>query len=659
MDFFQHQEQARKHTFRLVLFFGLAVLSIIALTYAAVTIAVIAISQGEANTAFNPVVILAVSAGVIGVVVCAILYKLAALRRGGAAVAEMLNGQLILRSTQDNDERKILNIVDEMAIAAGTPVPPVYLIDNNGINAFAAGYAVDDAVIGITRGAIRKLSRDELQGVLAHEFSHILNGDMRLNLRLMAIIFGILAIGFCGQMLMRVMAHSGHRRSHSSNKKGGGAAILVLLGLGLALLIIGYVGVFFANCIKAAVSRQREYLADAAAVQFTRNPDGIGNALMKIGSYGCAVHTAEASEISHMFFAEGVSNFFGSALATHPPLPQRILRVLPDWDGVFPEAKEHKFAVEGEEAFQLEQKRREDERKQRAEKMLGVLTAGAAIETGSPAAGSSALQSVGTATQTHADYARILLQAIPPEIRDAAAEPYGCRAVIYAFLLDQDPAQQDFQQQLLESYANPVVTELTLKLVRQLARLPQEMRLPIIELCIPTLYELSQPQYDTFLDVVDRLIEADDKTTVREWVIRNLVRRPYDILYHGIQLFPGQSKLRDLKPQAIQLLSMLAHFGADSPQDAQNAFDAAASELGFDDTTTILPKLQCTLESFDPMIEALANLRALEIRRLLGACANVITHDKQVTVTEGELLRVVADALGVPMPPILPGQRLN
>ena len=248
-----------------------------------------------------------------------------------------MGGRLLHPQTTDLNERKILNVVEEMAIAAGTPVPPVYLLENEeGINAFAAGHAPNDAIIGVTRGCVQTLSRDELQGVIGHEFSHILNGDMRLNLRLMGVLFGILLIGLTGYILLRSTSGYGYRvRVNSRDDDRGRRNILPLIGL--ALYVIGYVGVFFANLIKAAVSRQREFLADASAVQFTRNPEGIAGALKKIGRLaGSAMHEPRAAEASHMFFGNigGVGQLFG-LLATHPPLVERIRRLDPSFDGDF------------------------------------------------------------------------------------------------------------------------------------------------------------------------------------------------------------------------------------------------------------------------------------------------------------------------------------
>lgn len=342
MNFFDEQARAQRNTTRLVVLFSLAVISLIAVTVVAVVgvLAALDSTGQEGVTLANRLQFAwsmldwqlagSVAAIVLTVVLLGSLYKQFQLRGGGRAVAESLGGRLIPLDTQAADERQILNVVQEIAIAAGIAAPPVYVIEDDAINAFAAGQKPEDAVIGITRGCIGLLNREELQGVIAHEFSHIFHGDMRLNLRLVAALHGILMIGLVGYTLLRAAPF---RRS--SNKSNAGA---IMLGIGIALIIIGFAGTFFGNLIKAGVSRQREFLADASAVQYTRNPNGIAGALKKIGAYsaGSQVQAVHAPEFSHMFFSQAVGNSLSGLLATHPPLAQRIRRVQPDWDGKLP-----------------------------------------------------------------------------------------------------------------------------------------------------------------------------------------------------------------------------------------------------------------------------------------------------------------------------------
>ncbi|MGQ9592640.1 MAG: M48 family metallopeptidase, partial [Planctomycetota bacterium] len=336
MNFFEHQERARKKTQLLVFLFALAVVGIGLGIYLTLLL-VLGLARPEAEwTAGAPVVrsqpvslwqpqlffwSLGGTAAFVGLVS---LFRTATLKQGGGVVARMLGGRLVSRDTRDLAEKRLLNIVDEMAIASGIPVPEVYVLDGeSGINAFAAGFSTDQAAVAVTRGTLETLDRDELQGVIAHEFSHILNGDMRLNIRLIGILFGILAIAVTGRFILRSTAGRSSRRG-----KGSGAIVL----LGLALMLIGYIGVVVGRMIQAAVSRQREFLADASAVQFTRNPHGIGGALLKIAQhlYGSALESPRAAEVSHLLFGEGSRpSFLASVFATHPPLEERVRRIDP------------------------------------------------------------------------------------------------------------------------------------------------------------------------------------------------------------------------------------------------------------------------------------------------------------------------------------------
>ncbi|MFV1978967.1 MAG: M48 family metallopeptidase, partial [Myxococcota bacterium] len=336
-NFFENQDAARRNTKRLVFLFCLAVIAIAGMIYL-LAVLLTGVEQPNPNTGqmvisplwWQPDLALGVAIGTAIVVGGGSLYKIAQLRSGGAVVAEALGGVPIPPGTQDADERRLLNVVEEMAIASGIPAPPVYLLkDEQGINAFAAGFAPGDAVIGVTRGCIQKLSRDELQGVIAHEFSHILSGDMGLNIRLMGVIHGILIIGIIGYFLLRSSLFSGSSR-RSNNRDNSGMAIVAA---GLGLMVIGFLGTFFGNLIKASVSRQREFFADASAVQFTRNPDGIAGALKEFGGYegGSILASPNAPEASHLFFGQGLRGGLQMLFATHPPLEERILRLDPNW----------------------------------------------------------------------------------------------------------------------------------------------------------------------------------------------------------------------------------------------------------------------------------------------------------------------------------------
>ncbi|MBX9409659.1 M48 family metallopeptidase [Pseudomonas baetica] len=330
MNFFENQRRARRQTTRLV---NLMILSLLALT---VLTSLPFVFHGFENylsgtgSLLDALMAMAVIASVVsGIVLIGGLLKYHELRAGGKVVAQKLGGRLISDNGNTLDEQRLMNIVEEMAIASGTVVPAVYVLPEESINAFAAGFTPQDAVIGVTQGAISLLSRDELQGVIAHEFSHIYNGDMRLNTQLVAVVYGLLILGIAGAYIL-----ANQLKSNKGEKRDSG--IMILLGVfGLVLCVAGFIGNVFGSLIRAAVSRQREFLADASAVQFTRNPQSIVGALKKIGAQGSSISAARAGEYSHLYFSAGVSNPLSRLFATHPELNERIRRIDPHWDGSF------------------------------------------------------------------------------------------------------------------------------------------------------------------------------------------------------------------------------------------------------------------------------------------------------------------------------------
>ena len=344
MDFFERQRQAKKKTGVLVFIFCVAVLLISLLNFliiaAVIPLAGIERNKGELDfsTLQDPMLALWVVLGTFVIICLAGLFRKSQLSGGGSSIASMMGGRLVNMASTDPDEQKLMNVVEEMAIASSVPMPEVYVMHGEkGINAFAAGSTVDDAVIGVTDGCMRRLQRDELQGVIAHEFSHILNQDMRLNFHLVAVVFGLLVLALLGRLMMEIGFNSSGRRS---SKEGGGAGILIGIS-GAAIMASGYLGVLMGNLIKSAVSRQREYLADSSAVQFTRNPEGLSGALKKIGalSSGSRLVSPHADEASHMFFGNGMRQSWFSITSTHPPLLERILLLEPSFDGDYSEVK--------------------------------------------------------------------------------------------------------------------------------------------------------------------------------------------------------------------------------------------------------------------------------------------------------------------------------
>jgi Zn-dependent protease with chaperone function len=644
MNFFEAQDRVRKNTAKLVFLFVLAVVALVIMTNLLVMMTLGYVNSEQLRDGETLIqqmdwrMFVTVTVGVGVVVLVGSLYKIMALSAGGKAVAESLGARLISPNTDDLKQRRLLNIVEEMAIASGTPAPPVYLlVDEQGINAFAAGFTPRDAVIGVTQGTIDHLSREQLQGVIAHEFSHIFNGDMRLNIRLMGVLNGILVLGMIGYYLLYSASFSGHRRG--SDKGGGG-----ILALAIGLMVIGFAGTFFGGLIKASVSRQREYLADATAVQFTRNPDGIAGALKRIGGLqqGSKVENPGAPEISHAFFAQGVSGFMQALSATHPPLAKRIRRIDPQWDGKFSDSDANDQRREVKKAGKTESVTRG----QLADKAAAVAVGAAVVDV------MNAIDQIGNPKQETINYARTLISALPVAIKDAAREPYGARAVMYSLVLDKGQEVRDKQLRQLQNHADRDVFTLTLQLMPEMDGLDIKYRLPLIDIAIPALKQLSISQYESFRHNLLALIEMDSRIDLLEWSLQKILFNHLDAQFFkpphtkAVYSHPGQ-----IKSEVAVILSVMAYAGQHVQGDVEKAFTSAVQTLELNGLA-LLAKNNINLSRLDLALEKLARLKPLAKSRLLKACVASIVHDQRVSPVEVELLRAFSDVLDCPMPPV-------
>ncbi len=627
MNFFEHQDRARRNTTRLVVLFVVALVGLVACTYVLVMAIYGAGVQQMAEhdpaaglrqvSFWNPEIFVGVAIAVATVVGGGSLYKTLQLAGGGEPLAVSLGGRRLLENSTDPTERKVLNVVEEMAVAAGLPVPPVYLMDQEaGINAFAAGSKPEEAVIGVTRGCVEQLTREQLQGVVAHEFSHILNGDMRLNIRLIAIVHGILLVGLIGYYVLRAAASTSGRRR--SNDKDNGAVPLFVFGAGL--MVVGFAGTLIGNLIKAAVSRQREFLADASAVQFTRNPDGIAGALQRIGSFnqGSQVTAPRAPEASHMFFASGVSALF----ATHPPLEERIRRIDRFW--------------------QAEQHVTTGPRPLVSSAHMAGSVGFAPVVTPSP---DLAVDSIGTVGPRTMAGSHEFLERLPKAVRDAAHEPFGASATIFALLLVEDLELREQQLAALASLAEPSVRRMAIALADITDTLPREARLPLVEICLGSLKGLSAAQYERFRGALQALIAADNKQSLFEWALQKVV-------LHGLDPWFGRRRPRGRRPTPADVsvvLSAMAHAGGGGEASVQAAFDRGAKAAGVANAK-LLPVSEAISHRINDAIDALGLLSASSKERLLRGLAETAAADGNVITSELELLRVVATTLDCPMP---------
>ncbi len=652
MDFFAAEQRARKRTSRLLVLFGFAVAGTIAAGYIATVLVLRAAPQAsygqgryryqdsadagsDEEALFRPGLFAAVSFATLAVIGGASLYKWSEFSGGGSAVAESVGARRVDPHTTDPREHQLLNVVEEMAIASGLPVPAVYIMDGEpAINSFAAGLTSSDAVVTVTRGALEKLSRDELQGVVAHEFSHILNGDMRLNVRISAIIFGILVIGLAGRGTLW-----GLRYGRIGSSRKGGGAVVVVLAAGLALLVVGYIGYFFGRLIQASLSRQREFLADASAVQFTRNPDGVAGALKKIGGYaiGSTIETHKAAGISHFFFAQEFVSNFGGLWATHPPLPVRILAIDPAFDGKFFEPKE---VV--------------DVAKEPWSKVPHMPPqAPAPAPQAAAAFGAALATAAGALSPEGAAQAQAILADVPASIRAAARSPHDAPILVFGLVLEADEAVRQKQLACVAASEGSDALQTLQQLDPALRQLRPAHRLPVLQLALPALKALQPTALGTFAGTLDDLVSAGGAVTPFEFALQRLVLREL-----AVNRAPSAAVTQIYSFQAVTneisvVLSALAHASSSDAAEASRAFAEGASQLRLvEGRISLLSEADSGLVQLDAALDRLAGASGPIKQRLLMAAAHVVSADGVLLPQEAELLRAVAASLDVPVPPI-------
>ncbi len=621
MDFFAHQDAARRASRRLVWVMIAAVVAVVVavdLTF----LAAFGLGPFVNRDLFGPEgplpksswpIIGWVSLGTVVVIAGGGLMSWVGLQGGGRAVAESLGGRELLHGSSDAEGKRLLNIVEEMAIASGVPRPPVYVLADPGINAFAAGFRPADAAIGVTSG-LMQLPRDEVQGVIAHEYSHILNGDMRLNMRLIAAVAGLLAVSGVGRMVLRSAMYSGGGgRGKKDNQ-------LPLIVFGAALFAIGLAGWLLGRWIQAAFSRRREFLADASAVQFTRNPGGIAGALKRIASGGSGVTAERASDVAHLFFADAILKRMSGALATHPPLAERIAR------------------------------------------LEGRASTTAAATTSSPtpagamgfAGGVGAVQAVVQAGTMSPDQLRLgsaLLERLPAILVDAAHEPAIARALALLPLLHRD--QNACERQLGTVRArDPWLAAEMLRLLPAWRGLDADRaRWPLLQLACPALAALSPRQRTSHLTTAETLAAEDGAITLSEFCVLRLTRR---LLGPAVPT-AARCRLSASAPDVAILLGALAQVAGTEASLQDAAFAAGWARLPLPGNTPRRPSTNACETGIGPALDRLAGLDAAGLRAVIDACAHAVAADGRIQAREAELLRLVASQLGVPIPQFADG----
>ncbi len=634
MDFFKAQDVARRKTWQLSLLFAAAIVALVILTNVFIAFAGLFMSgtPGAVSLTEDSTTVLTgipfetwgwITFGVVGVVGTASLYKYLRLRGGGRVVAESFGGRLLTRDQASFHEKRVLNVVEEMAIASGVSVPPVYLLEESGINAFAAGHSPEDAVIGINRGTIELLNREELQGVVAHEFSHILNGDMKINLRLIAVLHGILFIGLLGRLLLRSSGNAG--------RKNG----MPLLVFGLGFAAIGYGGTFFGNLIKAAVSRQREFLADAAAVQFTRNPGGIGSALKKIGGHftGSSIDNTNAHEASHLFFAAVAPSFMRFLFATHPPLPERIRAIDPRWDGNFPVVT----------PLSGEADQRDD----------GGIVASASVASfaGSEHMAESIVASVGNPDDGAVLRARELITLAGNALTQAAHEAFPATALMYALLLSPDETTRLLQLGQIAKKSSRGVREETVRLHDLLTMVDHVQKTLLLDRAVPALKTLSTSQYRNFVQQVGDLVNMDHRIDLFEWMTSLKLIKDLSPHFLGNPAVRVRFKsLSHVRADLLVLLASLSGIGNVSGAGRTAAYVEGLRVAGFESAE--MPEKEPDFSAINNAMFRLRSLAPLQKPKVLKAAVATLIFEQRLETNEAALLHLIAGALDCPLPPV-------
>ena len=643
MNFFAAQDQARRSSRRLVFAYIAASAAIVA---GITLIVAVALHSGTTASYYeqsftgslqqNAPILFGTALLATLFILGSSLYKTSTLSTGGGRVAAEFGGTQVPADVRDPLRRRLRNVVEEMAIASGVPVPEIYVLEaEDGINAFAAGYAPGDAAVAVTRGALELLDRDELQGVIAHEFSHILNGDMRLNIRLMGVLFGIMVLGLIGRMIVR----GGYHTSIVSSRRNRGTPIVLVVGLGL--VILGGIGVFFARVIKAGVSRQREYLADASAVQFTRQSEGIANALKKIGGYsaGSLITSADPEEVSHMLFGTGAK--LSSLFATHPPLTERIQALDPGFRAAdYPriDRRRNTQRVEDVRAAGI------------ADNVTSAIASG-----GTTVLADTIAETVGQPDVEHIEYAKHLRRSIPEGLYDAAHSAQLSYLLCIALILDRDGRSLERQIRLVSEQLGAERARILQEFYSQLADTDAEFRLPLLEIAFPALKQRPSQELAYLVSLTTRLIEIDGEIDLYEYCFYRIMMSN---LGQAVDPRGGRTAVRskrgELQSSAIGLLRTLADYGHETDSGRVAAFEAGLATLGpWAQQQEYRSDRDYTVATLDRSLDVLLGLNSKGQESLMRALSATTAHDGRLSVAEAELIRAVCATLNYPLPPIL------
>ena len=645
MSFYRNQDKAKRNTGLLITYLVVAVVLIVSAVNLVTYYAMVATLSfdGDLKSWLTSSQSIAITLIILLTILGASAVRTAQLSRGGEAVAEMAGATPVDPSTRDPKERQLLNVTEEMAIASGSPIPKVFVMRREaGINAFVAGTHSQNTVLAVTQGALDHLTRDELQGVIGHEYSHILNGDMKLNMRLIGILAGILMIGKIGEFLARSSRYRAHGQSRRNNTHQ-----LALLGFGL--MIIGYLGLFFGRLIKSAISRQREFLADASSVQFTRNPAGIAGALYAIDKHAehAYLATPNAEDMSHLCFGESLSIHFGRLLNSHPPIADRIKAIDPSLLPLLKaQFQQRDLTPAGIPSF-------------RGNISATVSDFSSDLSSAfSPQSGPRALtptavkKTVGTPTPAHYDYAVDLHHSLPLQLQMWAHDSTMAELVLYGLLIQLNQHIDETLAVVVATWLNPEQSAELANCRQQIKTLAVVQQFPLLEIALASLRNRPPGHRMEIIRHCDELIKFDDRIQLREFVFNFLVA---EALKELVAQRPTLYSLTPVKPSIAQLLALLARYSAPDPEQQRQNFYQVYRTFSTKPVDEILQRTPSAKQIYRA-IQQLKQLTPLLKQPVIDACIDIVLIDGSTTVTEFELLRMTCVALDCPIPPLLPDQ---
>ncbi|HEX7813753.1 M48 family metallopeptidase [Dyella sp.] len=634
MDFFAQQARVRASSRRMVVLFVLAVISIVVTVDLVVWVFLVRHGMNEQGWAARRALPLT-TVGMLAVIGGCALFRIASLASGGKAVAEGMGALPVPPDTADPALRQLRNVIEEVAIASGTPVPDIYVMpDEPGINAFAAGFSVSDAAVCVTGGCLDHLTRDELQGVIAHEFSHVVNGDMRLNIRLIGMLFGIMALAIIGRQLIYFSPRGG------SNRRGtDGVAVL-----GLALVAVGYIGYFFGRLIQASVARSRESLADASAVQFTRQTSGIAGALKKIAALGdgSRLHAANRHEVAHMLFGDAdAPSFFDGLYATHPPLIKRIRALDPafregDLEGIFTRMQQQ------EDARDQELERESPVRA--AERGPIPFIVGAAIPPTSGRVGP-----LGDDLR-HAAPPPIKV-ALPTALTTAAQQPESAMQLMLALSMAAPSALRDSQRRLAANAFGDDMVYAIDAMAGDVASLQPGQKTTLFALAFPALKRVPEGRLGTFMGTLDGLARTGGDVALDDFCFMRLLRMQLgEAMRPRSAPVDGQKKLTACIDSASLVIAVLAAYGATDEAAAKRAWMLGLGDAYPGSTRVWQPLPTPWQDAFGRALDDLDGLMPPAKEIFVQALLRAIRADGTVTPAELNLLRVICAGLHCVMP---------